>query len=188
MTINGAAAGLKSVSSGRIEFVVPIGILSATAGTSYPAVINNNGVVMKFFFSVVPSQPDIFNMAMIRGPGGRAKLFNVTNTVWRTEPFTVRTILRKGNRMVPSVIRVYLTGVERVPASLITVRIGDKTILGQGITSDPVLFEPGVYTFDFILPADLQGTGDQPIIVTVNVEGVIFTSRVDDTASRVAIL
>jgi hypothetical protein len=90
--------------------------------------------------------------------------------------------------MVPSVIRVYLTGVERVPASLITVRIGDKTILGQGITSDPVLFEPGVYTFDFILPADLQGTGDQPIIVTVNVEGVIFTSRVDDTASRVAIL
>ena len=35
MTINGAACGLKSVSRHRIEFVVPPGLASSSAGTNY---------------------------------------------------------------------------------------------------------------------------------------------------------
>lgn len=172
----------------RVEFVVPLGLLSALEGTSYPVVLNNNGVQMKFFLSIVPSQPDIFNKAMVPEPGGRAKLFNVTNTIWTTEPFVIRTILRKGNRLVPSVLRVYLTGVERIPSNLISVRIGDKVITGASIVSSPVLLEPGVYAFDFLLPADLRGAGDQPIVVTVNISGTSRSSRQDDTAARVEIL
>ncbi|CAN5142856.1 hypothetical protein BH20ACI2_BH20ACI2_18760 [soil metagenome] len=188
MSINGAAAGLKRVSQQHIEFVVPIGILSAVTGTSYPVVINNNGVVMKFFISLVPSQPDIFNRAMIAAPGGRAKLFNVTNTIQTTEPFVIRTHQRKGNRLVPSVLRLFLTGVERVPASLITIRIGDKVLSGANIKSDPVMVEPGIYTIDFFLTPDLLGAGDKPIVVTVNINGTATSSRQDDTSARVEIL
>ncbi len=188
MSINGAAAGLKRVSQRHIEFVVPLGILSSVTGTSYLAVINNNGVVMKFFISLVPSQPDIFNRAMIAEPGGRARIFNVTNTIQTTEPFVIRTHQRKGNRLVPSVLRLFLTGVERVPASLITIRIGDKVLSGANIKSDPVMVEPGIYTIDFFLTPDLLGAGDQPIVVTVNINGTNTSSRQDDTSARIEIL
>ena len=188
MSINGAAAGLKRGSTGHVEFVVPLGILSALEGSSYPVVLNNNGVQMKFFLSIVPSQPDIFNRLMLPEPGGRAKLFNVTNTIQTTEPFVIRTHLRKGNRLVPSVLRLYLTGVERIPTNFISIRIGDKTLSGANIRSEAVMIEPGIYTLDFFLSPDLRGAGDQPIIVTVDLSGTKRSSRLDDTAARVEIL
>ncbi len=185
MTINGAACGLKAVSRHKIEFVVPPGLLSDATGTMYPLVINNNGTVMKSMVTIVPARPDIFNIEGLTGPGGRAKIFNVTNTVHTTEPFAVRTIKRKGNMLVPSVLRVYLTGVGGISPSFVNVRVRDSLIPALG---EAVLVEPGVYTLDFALPAALQGAGDQPIVVVVTIGSVTFNSRLDDTTSRLFIL
>ena len=188
MTINGVACGLKTVGQRRIEFVVPPGFNPVSAGSMLPLVINNNGLVLKTMITLVPARPDIFNTAMFAGPGGRARLLNVTNTVFTTEPFSIRTVRRRGGRLVPSVIRVYLTGtgVETRTASEISIRIGGVTI--PGAATNPVTFEPGVNTFDFNLPADLEGAGDQPVIVTISIGGTLFQSRLDDTAARIFIL
>ena len=188
VSINGAACGLKAVSQQQIDFVVPSGLTNSTAGIIYPLVINNNGTQIKGFVTIVPSRPDIFNRAMTVTPGGRAKLFNVVNTRHTTEPFTVKTIMRKGNKLVPTVLRIYVTGMATVPSSLITVRIRDSIITGTAIKSNAIIVEPGVYTFDFELPEALFTAGDQPIVVTVNVNGTTFSSRLDDTTSRLFIL
>ena len=188
MTINGYACGLRSVSQHRIEFVVPPGLISNIAGQNYPIVINNNGTVMRNTVTIVPVRPDIFNNQMSLEPLGRAKLFNVTNTVQTTEPFTVRTIKRKGNRLVPSVLRLYATGIAHVTAAGFTIRIGSVTIPATSVTTNATLVEPGVYTVDFLLPPSLEGAGDQPIVVTVTVGTTSFSSRLDDTTSRVRIL
>ena len=115
-------------------------------------------------------------------------IFNVTNTPFTTEPFVVRTIRRKGNMLVPSRLRVYLTGVANIPADNIEVRIRDSRIRGTNIKSGGTIFEPGVYTVDFELPFALNGAGDQPIVLTVTINGVTFESRLDDTSARIAIL
>lgn len=143
---------------------------------------------MKGWVTIVPGRPDVFRADGLIAPDGRAKLFNITNTVFRTEPFTVRTIKRKGNMLVPTVLRVYLTGMELVASSVITIRIKDQVISGSNIRTGGTLIEPGIYTVDFDLPPGLDGAGDSPIIVTVFVEGVSFNSRLDDTSSRVSIL
>ena len=189
MTINGTACGLKSVSQGHVQFVVPPAIASSVAGTVYPFVINNNGTQMKAYLTIVPTRPDIFRLDGVVAPLGRAKLFNVTNIVHTSEPFGVRTILIKGGIFVPTILRVYMTGIANVSTtSSISVRIHDTTINGTGITSIPVIVEPGVYTFDFTLPPGLDAAGDQPIVVTVTADSVNFDSRVDDTTSRLFIL
>ena len=188
MTINGVACGLKSVGQRRIEFVLPPALTSRTAGNILPLVINNNGVVMRGWVTLVPGRPDIFRSDLLVATGGRAKLFNVTNTVFRTEPFTVRTIKRKGNMLVPTVLRVYLTGVESVSPAVMSVRIGDVVISASGIRTGGTLVDPGIYIVDFELPPTLNGAGDKPIIFTVFVEGVSFSSRLDDTSTRVSIL
>jgi hypothetical protein len=188
MTINGYACGLKAVSQHRIEFVVPPGLPTALEGLSYPLVINNNGTIMRNTVTLVPARPDIFNQNMTLEAGGRAKLFNVTNTVQTTEPFTVRTIKRKGNRLVPSVIRVYATGIGNVLAAGFTIRIGSVTIPAASVTTNATIIEPGVYTVDFLLPASLEGAGDQPIVLTVVLGNTSYSSRLDDTTSRVRIL
>ena len=185
MTINGAACGLRSVGRHRIEFVVPPGLSSSPLGTVYPLVINNNGLIMKTNVTIVPARPDIYNVAMSINPGGRAKIFNVTNARHTTEPFTVRTIKRKGNRLVPSVLRIYVTGVGPFNAASVSVRIRDISIVAA---TNPVVVEPGVSTFDFVLPATLNGAGDQPVVVTVTIGNITFRSRLDDTTSRVFIL
>lgn len=185
MSINGAACGLKAVSRHRIEFVVPPGLLPALAGTNYPLVINNNGVLLKSTVTLVPARPDIFNTEGLLAPGGRAKLFNVVNRVHTTEPFTVRTIKRKGNKFVPTILRVYVTGVANLGSGSISVRIGSSTMPA---TTDPVIVAPGIYTFDFALPSGLAHAGDQPVVITVNGGTVVFASRLDDTTSRVFIL
>jgi hypothetical protein len=71
---------------------------------------------------------------------------------------------------------------------VISIRIGGVTIQGAPVLTGGTLVEPGVYTVDFQLPAALNMAGDQPIIVIVNANGTIFTSRLDDTAPRLSFL
>ena len=188
MTINGLGVGMKSVSSGSIVFVVPPAISSTLTGTVYPVVINNNGVVIKGFVTIVPARPDIFTNLPMPGPLGRAQVTNVTNRVATPEPFTVTTIRIRGAKRVPSVLRLRLTGVANTTAAVISIKIGSVTIVGSQVLTGGVLVEPGVYTVDFTLPPELNGAGDQPIIVTVTANGTTFTSRLADTAPRLQIL
>jgi uncharacterized protein (TIGR03437 family) len=188
VTINGVACGLKSVSRHEIVFVAPPGLLGSTAGQSYPVVVTNNGVAFKGNTVFVPTRPDIISKNPIPSPGGRALAFNVTNTVHTTEPFTVSTLKIRGGRMVPSVIRLSLTGVQSVGSAIMSIRIGSVTIVGTPILSGATLVEPGVYTVDFQLPTSLRGAGDQPIVVDATVEGVTYSSRLDDTTSFIRIL
>jgi uncharacterized protein (TIGR03437 family) len=192
MSVNGLACGLKSVSQRQIVFVLPTFISSAAAGTPYTVVINNNGTVFKGSLTIVPTRPDIFTNLAVPGPFGRAQAFNVTNRVPTTEPFTVTTVKLRGGMRVPTVLRLRLTGVANIDLSgaqqVVSIRIGNQTISGAQILTQSVLVEPGVYTFDFRLPGALNMAGDQPVVVSVTVGGTTFSSRLDDTASRISIL
>lgn len=185
MTINGLGVGLQSVSPHQIVFVVPPFISSAAAGTQYDLVINNNGNQIKSKITIVPTRPDIFNLAGVIGPGGRAKLFNVVNTVHTSEPFAVTTVKIRGGVRVPTILRLYATGVANTDATVLTIRIGNVTMIPSGA---PVIESPGVYTIDFTLPSTLDAAGNQPVVLAVNVNGTIFNSRLDDTTSFVRIL
>ena len=187
LTVNGAAAGLKSVSQRQIQFVVPPGLSGSAAGTTYPVVINNNGTVIKGSVTLVPARPDIFTTLPAPGPGGRARVFNATNRVLTREPFTITTFRLRGSRRVPTVLRVYLTGVANVASSSFLIRIGSTSIPITGNTA-PVQVEPGVYAVDFVLPATIAGAGDQPIVFSAVIGGVTYSSRLDDTAPRLFIL
>lgn len=186
MTIGGHTVGLKQVNSDFIEFVVPRALPSATAGTNYPVVINNQGSEIKGFVTIVPARPDVFSTVF--GPGGRAQARNVTNRVHTPEPFTVTTVKVKGGQRVPSLIRLRLTGVEGATAANFNIRIGSVTIPAANVETGSVLIEPGVYYVDFELPATLNGAGDQPIVVTIVAGSASFSSRLDDTAPRIRIL
>lgn len=190
-TINGIACLLRSVDSNQIVLVTPRFLTTALTGTTYPIVINDNGTALKGTTVIVPARPDIFNTTLTPVPGGRSKLFNVTNSIFTTEPYSIRTIKRKGNTLTPSVLRLYLTGVANIGTSAIEVRIKDRRI--TGVVSSDVLVEPGVYTVDFLLPAELEAAGDSPVVVTVNITTsggatTSFTSRLDDTTSKTSIL
>lgn len=189
MTINGAAVGLKSVGQRQIVFVVPPGLPAATAGTVYPVVVNNNGTIFRGNVTVVQARPDIFTNLPSPGPGGRARVFNATNRVLLTEPFPIRTFRLRGSRLVPTVLRVYVTGVNNLAAGAFTIVIGDTQITGTNVVlTGATLIEPGVYAVDFTLPASLAGAGDQQIIVRVSVNGIVYESRLGDTAPRLSIL
>ncbi|CAN5669130.1 hypothetical protein BH24ACI1_BH24ACI1_14900 [soil metagenome] len=198
MTVNGAAAGLKFVSQREVVFVVPPGLTAVNSNpTVYPVVVNNNGIVFRGSITIVPARPDIFTLSPVPAPNGRARIFNITNTVFRTEPFNVTTLRIRGGRRVPTVLRVFLTGVNESllfsPApsfnAQITIRIGNSEISSsQLLTTRPVLREPGIYSIDFTLPPELLGAGDVPIIISVTINGVIYQSRLDDTAPRFRIL
>jgi uncharacterized protein (TIGR03437 family) len=189
LTINGAAAGLQSVSQRQVVFVVPPGLpVVNNAPTVYPVVLNINGTVYRGSITIVQARPDIFTFAPTATTFNRARIFNVTNTVPRTEPFNVTTIRLRGGRRVPSVLRVFLTGVNNIAAGNINIRVGSTPLTGAQIVSNAVLREPGVYSIDFTLPATLLGAGDVPIIVSVTVNGVTYESRLDDTAPRFRIL
>jgi uncharacterized protein (TIGR03437 family) len=188
MTINGAAVGLKFVSQRQIQFVVPPALAAETAGTSYPVVINNNGTVIRGTVVLVPARPDVFTDLPVPGPGGRARAFNATNRVLTREPFTIRTFKLRGSRLVPTVLRIYMTGVQNLSATAFSIRIGNRTLVPPNVTTGAVLVEPGVYTVDVTLPPELAGAGDVPVIVSVTVGTVVYTSRLDDTAPRIFIL
>jgi len=188
MTINGAACGLKTVGLRQIVFVVPPGLPTTDTGTVYPVVINNNGVVFKGNVTVMPARPDVFTNLPTPGPGGRAKIFNATNRVLTTEPFVIRTFRLRGSRLVSSVLRVYVTGINNLGSGAFAIRIGNREISGALVLTGATLVEPGVYTVDFTLPSELLGAGDQPIIFSAIVNGVVYQSRLDDTAPRLFIL
>ena len=188
MTINGIACGLKFVSQREIVFVSPPALGSTTTGTVYPVVVNNNGTEITGNVTIVPARPDIFSNNEVPGPGGRARVENVTNRVHTTEPFTATTIRVRGGVRVPTVLRLRLTGVANTGAAVFLIRIGSVTIAGSQVLTGGVLVDPGEYTVDFTLPPGLDGARDQPIIVTIVVGGVSFDSRLDDTAPRLFIL
>jgi hypothetical protein len=188
MTINGAACGLKAVGQRQITFVVPPGLAAASDGTSYPVVINNNGLIIRGKVTIVPSRPDIFNKDLSFQLGGRARVFNATNRVLLMEPFPIRTFRLRGSKLVPTVLRLYLTGVQSLASTNFTIRIGSVTVPVASVLTGAVQVEPGVYTVDFTIPPDLAGAGDQPIVVTVTINGFTFTTRLDDSTSRLIIL
>jgi uncharacterized protein (TIGR03437 family) len=190
MTIDGAACGLKSVSRRQITFVVPNGVFP-TSGTeaSRQVVINNNGTIVRGTVTIVNVRPDIFRADLITAAGGRARLQNVVNRVPTTEPFNVTTVRLRGGVRVPTILRLYATGIliPNTGAVTFSVRIGSVTIAVPATTAT-VQREPGVYSIDFALPPELRGAGDQPVVLIVLVGGTTFTSRLDDTAPRTSIL
>jgi hypothetical protein len=188
MSINGVACGLKSVDGNGIVFVTPPFISSSTDGTIYPFVINVNGGSIKGFVTIVPTRPDIFRSDGVIGPGGRTKVFNVTNAVHTSEPFTVTTIKIKGGVRVPSALRLYATGVANADAAALSIRIGTQTMTATAVTPGGDFDEPGVFAIDFALVPALNAAGDQPVVLSVSVNGIIFVSRVDDTTSFTRIL
>ena len=137
---------------------------------------------------IVPARPDIFNIANITGPGGRARVFNVTNRIFTPEPFTVTTRRIRPFGRTATKLRIYLTGVATSLTSNTTIRIGTRPTTGVVVTGNAQLYDTGIYYIDFVLPSDMDGYGDQPIIVTVTIDGVTFSSRFDDTASFIRIL
>jgi uncharacterized protein (TIGR03437 family) len=188
LAVNNAAAGLYSVSTRHIVFVVPRGLIPATAGTTYPVTINVRGHVLRGNATLVLSQPDIFTST--NGPGGRAQVFNAATMT--PEPFTIFTVRPRRPRS-PTVLRIILTGVEGVAASQITVRIGAQTITGTATATSPISAAaltnmPGFYQIDVTLPSALEGAGDVPVVVSVTIGGQTFTSRLEDTAPRIFIL
>jgi uncharacterized protein (TIGR03437 family) len=193
MTINGVACGLKSVGRREIIFVAPRALpVSSTAGTTYKAVIINNGVTFKHDVTVVTARPDVFTYSFTDQDGNvftnRPILFNATNRVLTREPFTVRTTRIRGGVKVPTVLRLTLTGIEGAPSSVINIRLGGQLILGTQIRSDAVLTAPGVYTVDFTLPPELDRAGDVPLVFRIFFGGIIYESRAEDTAPFVKIL
>ena len=189
MTINGAACGLKTVSQNQITFVAPPGLFPpGTDNVLLPVVINNNGVVSRGSVTIVNARPDIFTFSPVPAPNGRARIFDVTNRVFRTEPFAVRTVKTRGGVRVPTVLRVFLTGAEIVNSANVSIRVGSSTISGTQIVTSSITREPGVNTFDFTLPPELAGAGDVPIIITITLNNVVYQSRLDDTAPVFRIL
>jgi hypothetical protein len=188
VSIDGVACGMKSVNGRKIEFVAPPALANSVEGTIYPIVIHNNGAVLKSFVTIVPTRPDVFTRDGQVGPGGRAKAFNATNTIFTSEPFAIKTVRRKGGLLVPSVIRLYLTGVEGVPAGLVSIRMRDASSTVVLVRTDAVLVEPGVYIVDFEIPSTLFRAGDVPVVFVVNVGTTTFASRLEDTAPRFSIL
>lgn len=186
MTIDGVAVGLKSVSQREITFVVPSGL--GNFNQMFPVVINNNGVIIRGQITISPARPDVFNLAEFPAPNGRAKVFNATNRVLTTEPFTQTTLKYRGGRRVPTVLRLFMTGIRNVPATAFIIRVGDVEITGVNILTDAIEVAPGIYTIDFQLPPEVNGAGDVPIVIKIQGGGLTFNSRFDDTASRVRIL
>lgn len=188
MTINGAACGLRRVSRTRIDFLVPEGLASAAAGTRYDMIINNNGTVMTTGVTIVPARPDIFNMQMLPVPGGRTRAFNVTNTAATGEPFTVTTRRIRPFGRTATVLRIYMTGIMTSLPANTRIRIGTTSAIGTTVVSESKKYDTGIWYIDCTLPPDLAGAGDVPVIVTITIDGVSFSSRFDDTASRIFIV
>lgn len=190
MTINGAACGLKKVSSREITFVVPPGLISSS--TPYDLVINNNGRLYKTSVLIVDTRPDIYSFNENPGPGGRARIFNSTNRVLTREPFNATTFKFRGSRRVPTVLRLYMTGVQGAQGGAngnFIIRLGNVTIPKANIASgQAILREPGVFSIDFTLPPEIDMDGDVPVVVTIDANGVLYNSRLDDTTSFVRIL
>jgi uncharacterized protein (TIGR03437 family) len=190
LSINNAASGLYFVSPTEIQFVVPIGLVTQTGTSTYPVVININegGAVrsVRSTVQVVSAQPDIFTRS---DAPTRASVFNSTNMTLMGEPadgFPVTTDVMGTAR--PTVLSIFLTGIRNLPVGVISVMIGDRTLTGAAeILSNTPTDMPGVDQLNVQLRPDLAGLGDQPLVVSVNVGGQVFTSRPAATAPRIRI-
>jgi uncharacterized protein (TIGR03437 family) len=175
LSINGASAGLRFVSAGEIDFVVPVGLVANTGTNTYPVVINNNGTAIRGTLQILAAQPDLGTSTM--DAGGRAIVFSVPTTgSLVAEPFTM-----------PATLRIFLTGVRGLLKTQLSVRIGTTDLTGAAILTDatPVPNMFGLYQIDVAAPASLAGAGDVPVIVTATTNTA--TSRPADTAPRIRI-
>ncbi|MDQ4121416.1 MAG: hypothetical protein M3209_08215 [Acidobacteriota bacterium] len=189
LSINNAAAGIYSIDRARSEvvFVVPIGLAAGT----YQLVLNDNGRISRTTIEIVAARPDIFRRDNVIAGSGRASVFNATTGVaLQSEPFPIRSIrLRGGYNVVQTRLRVFLTGVQGLPASAFTIRIGNLTIPTANILTGATQTDrPGVYSIDFLLPPEANTLGDVPIVITVTSGTTSFSTRLDDTAPRIRIL
>ena len=166
VSIRSVAAGIYSVSSTAISFVVPKGLGPGV----YPVVINNNGTVIRGNIAIVQAQPDI--VTSTNGPNGRAMICNVTDPSLPgciLEPFNVTTLNASGTP-VPTVLELQLTGVRATTAAALSVVIGTTIIsAGTNIPSD----QPGFDLVTFTLPPTVNGGANLPVVV----RGVGGTSR-----------
>jgi uncharacterized protein (TIGR03437 family) len=182
VSIRGAAAGMYSVSSSAISFVVPGGLPTGV----YPIVINNNGTVIRGNIAIVAAQPDIFTDPI--GPGGTAIVCNATA---EDNPATLGACIVQPNysitsdngsgTQVPTILRLSVTGVRGTVASLANVIVGTTSIVANKVTTAD---QPG---FDFVyitLPSAVD-RGNLPVVVRVGAA----TSRPTpgDTPPRITI-
>ncbi len=166
---------------------MPSGLAPTTGTNTYAVVINNNGSTIRGTLAISAAQPDIFTST--DGPGGRARVFNVTNPmvmIFPTEPFTVTSQNDQG-QTVATVLRIILTGVRNAQNSQVTVRINSTDLSGDAILFVGPTSTPGFDQIDVRLPASLAGAGDVPVIITVSISGQTFTSRPADSAPRIQI-
>lgn len=195
LSIGGFAAPIIRILAGRINFIVPAGVQPGIRTVT----INHNGVVIRGTVNIVKAQPDIQlhtsppNLYLAQqcpcAPGGRAKIYNVTNpNNPLPEPFQATTQTPGG--LLPTRLRLYLTGVHGLSASQISIRIGNVVIAPSSILTDPVATDyPGVFTIDFTLPPELNNAGDVPIIVTATVDWQTYQSRTEaNNAPRLRII
>jgi hypothetical protein len=182
-----------------------------TTDITLPLVIYNNNTTpnptaTRSRIPIVAAQPDIGSSTA--GPGGRALVMNVTNSCVgaTTEPFTVTTVRPKivngtcsaETETVPTVLEITLTGVRNATTAQVTVTIGTTAITGTAVTFTgranssgtltPATDTPGFDHIDVALPASLAGAGDVPIVVSVLINGVTYTSRpTTDTPPKITI-
>ena len=190
LSINGAAAGLYSVSSTQINFVVPIGLIPNTGTVTYPVVINIHndiavtGTAIRGTLVIVAAQPDLFTTT--NGAGGRAVICNVTNSLVPNcvpEPFSLMS-LDETSTLVPTKLEIHLTGVRNATVSQVTVTIGTTDITGSAILSvGPNGIMPGLDFIKLQLPSTLPTGADLPVIVKVGTA----TSRPADSAPQTTI-
>lgn len=199
VSINNAAAGLYFVSPAEIQFVVPAGLAAQTGASTSRVVININegGAVrtVRNVLQIVPAQPDIFTRLDART---RALAFNITTGTSMVEPadgFPVTTDVAGTAR--PTILSIFLTGVRNstITRANVTVSIGDRNLTGTDIQQLTAGSEqafittdvPGIEQLNVQLRADMAGLGDQPLVISVTVGGVTFTSRSATTAPRIRI-
>jgi hypothetical protein len=197
VSIRGAAAGLRFVGDDptQINIVVPPGLSPpTTADITLPLVIvNNNPAAPTAIHSripIVPAQPDIISST--HGPGGRAAVKNVTNPCITPtdEPFRVTTVRPKGGdcsvsdtETVPTVLQIMLTGVRNAQNAQLKVTINDVDISGDAVKIVPLstsLFMdrmPGIDQINVTLPSTITPGDNIPIVVSVTINNVTFTSR-----------
>jgi uncharacterized protein (TIGR03437 family) len=180
LSINGAAAGLYSVTSDQINFVVPPGLAPTSGTNTYNVVINNNGSTIRSQLQIVSAQPDL---GVKDGTSNRAAVFNVTGgMMMMDEPpngfSTTTAIISSGQTTtVPTVLGFILTGVRNAQASQITVTIGTTDITGASIKAVSATDTPGFDEIDVEIPASLAGLKNQPVVIKVG--GTTVTSRTD---------
>ena len=167
MSIRGAACPIWAVGPTFIKFVVPRGLPTGT----YPIVISIQDSpavtrVIRGNVAIVAAQPDIYTDPNVAGPGGRAMVCNATNPLACISTPTYNVTSDDGSgTQVPTVLRLFLTGVRGSGASSISVVIGTTAIVPNASGTGPT-DQPGIDQIQFTLSSTVD-RGDLPIVVRV---------------------